>query len=464
MVAAYLCAEIGCEQVIISVIAQIKGRGTITNMETLDSGAVTAALVAMGMSAAFIVADPRSTNTRYLAVFLVSIGISILFNVAFVRPYPPMALPFASHFAPMFTAIAMVAGSEWILRIRRMVPAGHLRTRFGDMQFRVAQVAAVVYMIVGMTFNEWRAEYFVGVYDDWVLITDHHFWLFAAPFAVSVLCVIDGTLMTLNRKPDRPEAVRLLGIAIASPLIASGLLLPSPWASYASVLGQMIFLVAAVQYHVLQGQRGQFLKRFLSPGVAELVRRNGLKAAMQQQTMDITAVSCDLRNYTAFAEHRDPEESIAVLRHFYDVVGSAAREYGATIKDYAGDGVLLLIGAPLPVEDHAQKSVAMARAVIDSMADYFSEHELPLGVGFGIASGPVRVGVIGEERLEYVAVGKAVNLSARLCQHAASGEILADEITHAAIEAEHNFVQSEPVSFKGFSDQLQPWAWSASAA
>lgn len=430
-------------------------------METLDSGAVVAAIVAMGMSAAFIVADPRSSSTRFLAAFLVSIGISILLNIAYVRPFPPMDLPFASHFAPVFTGIAFLTGCEWILRIRRMVPAGNLRTRFGDAQFRIAQAAAVVYMIVGVVFNEWRAEYFVGVYDELAIITDFHFWIFAAPFAIAVICVMDGTLITLRRKPDRPEAVRLFGIALSSPLIAAGLLLPSPWASYSSVLGQMIFLIAAVQYHVLQGQRGQFLNRFLSPGVAELVRRNGLTAAMQQKTMEISAVSCDLRNYTSYAENRDPEETIAVLRHFYDVVGMAARRHDATIKDYAGDGVLLLIGAPLPVADHAQCAVAMAREVIEAMQQYFAEQDLPLGVGFGIASGPVRVGVIGDERLEYVAVGNAVNLSARLCQYAGSGEILADEATHQLIEPGHDFVQSAPISFKGFTQSLQPWVWNA---
>ena len=52
------------------------------------------------------------------------------------------------------------------------------------------------------------------------------------------------------------------------------------------------------------------------------------------------------------------------------------------------------------------------------------------GVGVGVASGFVTVGVIGgASRLEYTAVGSPVNLASRLCSEALHGEILVDERT-----------------------------------
>ena len=48
-----------------------------------------------------------------------------------------------------------------------------------------------------------------------------------------------------------------------------------------------------------------------------------------------------------------------------------------------------------------------------------------LGIGVGVASGFVTVGVIGSDsRLEYTAVGPAVNLASRLCEEASHKEIL----------------------------------------
>ncbi len=422
-----------------------------------DSGAVVCVIIAFGMSIAFLYADYRSRTTRLLAAFLICIGLSIFANVAFVRPFAPDQLPWASHLAPIFTGLSLIFGAEWILQIRRMVPAGNLRTLFGDAQFRVAQALGLVYMLVGVVFNAWRAEYFVGAASHPAVLFSARFWLFGTPFLLAVGCVMEGTLITLRRKPDQPEGVRLLGIALASPLIAAGLLLPAPMASFSSALGQMVFLIAAVQYHVLQGQRGQFLKRFLSPAVAALVRREGLETAMRQEKLPIAVVACDLRGYTAFAHAQDSHDVIAVLQHFYDEVGAAAAEHGATIKDYAGDGVLLLLGAPVPVAAHAADAVALAAAIRQRCAQLFERLGIDLGIGVGVACGMVSVGVIGRERLEYVAVGQAINLAARLCQAAAAGEILVDQSTLEQLEDRSRFVAGAELSLKGFAQQVGTW-------
>lgn len=428
-----------------------------TVMINVDSSALICVIIALGMGVAFLVADVRSQTTRMLSAFLMSIGAAIFLNVTYVRPYPTDALPALSYLAPWATAVSIVFGAEWVLRIRRMVPAGTLKTRFGDLQFRMAQGFALVYAALGMVFNDLRAEYFLGALGRTGLFPQWEFWLFASPFLLAVLCVVDGTLITLNRKPDHAEVVRLGGVAVAAPMIAAGLLLPPPWASYSSALGLMVFLIAAVQYHVLQGQRGQFLRRFLSPSVAELVRRDGLARAMQQQKLPVAAVACDLRGYTDFASNRDSAEVIAVLQDFYDQVGIEAAAHGATIKDYAGDGVLLLLGAPLPMDGHARQAVHMAACIRRRCEQLFAQRGIELGIGVGVASGLVSVGVIGQQRLEYVAVGRSVNLAARLCQNAASGEILCDDDTLAQVEDRGRFVSGERMQLKGFVDPVQTW-------
>ena len=426
-------------------------------MIDIDSGAIVCAIVAVGMSIAFLVAEYRSTTTRLLALFLACVGVSILLNVLFVRPYPPEALPWASHLAPLVTALAMCAAAEWVLRIRRTVPAGRLNVRWGDAMFRIAQAMGVIYGIVGTTLNEERARHFVGGLDQYQGWPPLDFWVFALPLGLALVALMEGTLVTLRRKPDRAEAVRLFGIAISAPLLASGLVLPAPMAAYGSAAGQMIFLIAAVQYHVLQGQRGQFLRRFLAPSVADLVRRQGLESAMQQQKLEISVVSVDLRGYTAYAEAHDSAEVIDLLNRFYDTVGQIARSHEATIKDYAGDGVLLLIGAPLPFDDHAPRAVAFAEAVRDAMTALFRERGLPLGIGAGVATGAVSVGVIGRQRLEYVAVGAAINLAARLCDQAADGEILIDSYTRDRLADTGRLRVAEPVTLKGIRGSVTPW-------
>jgi class 3 adenylate cyclase len=167
--------------------------------------------------------------------------------------------------------------------------------------------------------------------------------------------------------------------------------------------------------------------------VAELVTRRGLKSATDEKTLELSVVCCDLRGFTAFSAATPSRQVISILREYYDAVGAAAAACGGTIKDQAGDGVLILVGAPIAFADHAQRALELARQIRSvgvALTARWSNSELQLGVGVGVASGFATVGVIGgASRLEYTAVGSPVNLASRLCSEAAHGEILVDERT-----------------------------------
>lgn len=422
-----------------------------------DSAAMICVIVAIGMSAAFLFADRGSPITRLLSSFLICIGLSIHLNATHVRSFGVDAANVWAYLAPLATGGALIFGAEWILRIRRMLPTNNLRTRFGDMQLRLAQGMALVYVLVGVPLTQWRAEYFVGAITNFAVFSDWRFWLFAGPFGLAVLAIMDGCLITLRRCPDPPEAIRLAGIAAASPLIAAGLIVEPGLAPIISAIGQMIFLVACVQYHVLQGQRGQFMARFLAPSVAGLVRDQGLDEAMRRRKLDVTVVACDLRGYTAFAESVDSTQAIAVLDHFYDSVGRAAAETGATIKDYAGDGVMLLVGAPVPAQDREERALRLARGILESSQNALAELGADLAVGVGVATGPLSVGVIGRARLEYVAVGRAINLAARLCQQAEGGQILIDDATRNRLDSPDQAQAAASLQLKGLTGPVMAW-------
>jgi class 3 adenylate cyclase len=240
-------------------------------------------------------------------------------------------------------------------------------------------------------------------------------------------------------------------------------------APVSTAIGLLIFLVGGVQYHVIQGRRAQFMSRFLSPAVAELVGRRGLKSATDEQTLELSVVCCDLRGFTAFTAATSSKKVIAILREYYDAVGAAVTECGGTIKDQAGDGVLILVGAPIPYADHAQRALAMARSIRErgmEITARWSDQDLHLGVGVGVASGFVTVGVIGgASRLEYTAVGPAVNLASRLCAEAAHGEILVDgrsiELLGEEAKRSHRLLPGEALKLKGFQQPVQSYTLAA---
>lgn len=407
-------------------------------------------LVAAGMAVAFLSADRRSRTSQALALGLLCVGVSIFLNSSFFvasGSVPPgwFALP---------ESLAMMAVLEWLLRVRGTIPAGDLDTRGGDQLLRIGQGAALLYGVLSMAFPEQRAHQFLHAGDDPEHLLRGGFWLFATPILVAAFAGLAATKLLFNRKPDRAEAIRILSMSLAVPFFMAGFVVPTQMIAVTVMLGEMVFLIGAVQYHVQQGQRGQFMSRFLSQQVAELVRARGLDGAMRQNYLEITVVVADLRGFTAYAVSHPSSRVIEVLREYYEAVGQVAAQYGATIKDFAGDGALILVGAPIPMPNHAITGLALARQLRDAaraVTRRWSAAEHQLGIGIGVASGFVTVGVIGAaSRLEYTAVGPAVNLASRLCEQAQDGEILVAERTRE-LAADQTLQARAPVNVKGFA-------------
>ena len=412
------------------------------------------AVVSTGMAVAFLAADRRSATSRALAATLLSLGVGIFLNVGLTRA--GAVVPRYAGVLSLSDGLAIIFYLEWLLRVRNTLPARNFDTRGGDLMLRLGQVAGAIYIIEALIWPEIRIRDFLAVGSQgWASFSRPGFWLFAAPVLFSSLMGASSTLLLMRRRPDGSESIRVLGFILAAPFLIASFVLPVSFGALSVMVGLMIVLVGAVQYHVMQGQRGQFLSRFLSPQVAEIVNSRGLKAAMQQAHIEISVVSCDLRGFTAFSTAHPSSRTIEVLRDYYNVVGKLVGEYGATIKDYAGDGILILVGAPIAIPDHARVSLEIAERIRGegrALTKRWSTSRGRLGIGVGVASGFVTVGIIGSDsRLEYTAVGPAVNLASRLCEEARDKEILVAPRT-AELAGREDLKPKRRVEIKGFKD------------
>lgn len=421
------------------------------------------------MALAFILADRHSRTSQAQAIFLAFVGISIAVDVLLVLPMRRAngVVPWEGVLA-LPQVLAFAFAYEWVLRVRHTIPSGDLNTRGPDRLLRAAQGLAAFYGLAALVFPDLRAEHFGNLTLDPGERLHPSFWLFSVPLGLSLALGTAATLFTLNRRPDRAEGRRLIAFAVSAPIMAAAVVAPPHLASLFSAVGLLVLLVGSVQYHVTQGQRAQFLSRFLAPQVAELVTRRGLKSATDEKTLELSVVCCDLRGFTAFSAATSSKRVIAILREYYDVVGAAAAACGGTIKDQAGDGVLILVGAPIAFADHAQRALELARrirAVGIALTARWSNAEIQLGVGVGVASGFVTVGVIGgASRLEYTAVGSPVNLASRLCSEAAHGEVLVDGRTMELLgnDAQHgNLRAGLALQLKGFALPMQSYVLQA---
>ena len=206
-------------------------------------------------------------------------------------------------------------------------------------------------------------------------------------------------------------------------------------------------------FETVERQRTE-LARF-APQVASMLSSEEGKSLLTGHRREITALFCDLRGFTAFAETAEPEEVLGVLREYHGMVGELVVAHGGTVEHFAGDGLMVFFNDPVPKPEHRSDAIRAALAMRDgfaTLAERWHRSGYDLGLGIGIAIGYATLGRIGfEGRYDYGAVGNVVILASRLSEAAAGGQILVSDRLFAAVEDQFEAEEVEPLALKGFS-------------
>jgi len=165
-------------------------------------------------------------------------------------------------------------------------------------------------------------------------------------------------------------------------------------------------------------EQGETLSRLLPGGLADRLR-DDRRAFDETERLVVTVLMSDVRGYSAIAETTDPTVLARQLNEHRRAMNGAILDEEGTVMQYVGDAVMAVFGAPLPVDDHADRALRAAAAMHQRQADLDGEwagQDLrPFGLGIGLSTGEVAAALLGsEERVEYTLVGDTVNLSQRL--------------------------------------------------
>jgi adenylate cyclase len=183
--------------------------------------------------------------------------------------------------------------------------------------------------------------------------------------------------------------------------------------------------LARKRLHALERDRlRDVFARFL-PGsvVEEVLLKGGADPRLGGVRLEATVMFCDLRGFTSFAERTPADRVIAVLNRYLGEMADAVLDAGGTLVGFLGDGILAIFGAPIPCPDHADRALAAARDMVAERLPRFNQWAREEGfdddfrMGLGLNSGAVMSGNVGSERrLEYTAIGDAVNTASRIEQ------------------------------------------------
>jgi len=157
------------------------------------------------------------------------------------------------------------------------------------------------------------------------------------------------------------------------------------------------------------------LQRYLPQGLTNKILNQ--RDLIEGERRQVTVMFCDMEGFTAIADRLGEEATYTVMGQIYEILIREVNDYEGTINEMTGDGIMALFGAPIALEDAAQRALWAARAIHQEMAVF---NRMRAGMGpirmrIGINSGPVVVGSLGNDlRVEFKAVGDTVNLASRM--------------------------------------------------
>ena len=202
------------------------------------------------------------------------------------------------------------------------------------------------------------------------------------------------------------------------------------------------------------------LSRFMSPEVVEMIVRGDRDLALGGEKKEITILFADVVSFTRLTERLEPERVVAILNELFTIITEIVFQHGGIIDKFIGDAAMALWGAPEAQPDGplraAQAADAIARWLEVGNARWRKELGHDVELAMALHTGVAVVGNIGsEKRMEYTAIGNAVNICARLEQIAQAQQILLTRDTLERLDGAFETVSLGHVALRGRTEPTE---------
>ncbi len=187
-----------------------------------------------------------------------------------------------------------------------------------------------------------------------------------------------------------------------------------------------------------------------------------ISAQSEGERKPVTILFADIVDSMALAARLDPEVWRAIVNDVHQRISNAVYRYEGVVAQLLGDGVLAFFGAPITHEDDPVRAVHAALDIQAAIGEYAQGQQdavQTLRLRLGLSTGTVVVGAVGSDlHMEYLAVGDAVNLAARLQSAAQPGQILVAETTARLVRPRFDLLPSPDLTLKGLAEPVRAFA------
>jgi class 3 adenylate cyclase len=186
------------------------------------------------------------------------------------------------------------------------------------------------------------------------------------------------------------------------------------------------------------------IQKYLPGNITEKILSQ--RTRIEGERKQVSVLFTDMAGYTTMSEKLDAEEVYGLMDQVYEILIHKVTEYGGTVNEFTGDGIMALFGAPIALEDAPQRAIRASLAIHREIVQ-FNERmrrekpgHITLRMRAGIHTGPVVVGTIGNDlRVSFTAMGDTVNQASRMETLAEPGTTCVTEETFKLTEGFFRF-------------------------
>jgi len=212
-----------------------------------------------------------------------------------------------------------------------------------------------------------------------------------------------------------------------------------------------------------QYERSEFLRhlfeRYVNKQVTDYVLERSAPGTvfLQGERREVTMLNSDIAGFSTLSQRMPATDLVNFLNKYFGRMIDIVLNHGGNIDKFQGDGMLVVFGAPNPMEDHAERAYGAAQAMVvevDRLNGELSGDGLPtIAIGIGLDTGEVVAGHVGsDKRLEFTLIGVPVNNSAYLSK-VRPARVLMSETTRAFVPEDFVVVVYEPMLLKGATEK-----------
>src|SRR5450756_306711 len=133
-----------------------------------------------------------------------------------------------------------------------------------------------------------------------------------------------------------------------------------------------------------------------------LARSDRATPFLHGERREVTMLNSDIAGFSALSQRMEAEELVDFLNRYFERMINVVLAHDGNIDKFQGDGMLVVFGAPNPMQDHAAQALNAARGMVKEIdrlnRELIDAGQPAISVGIGLDTGYVVMGHVGSQR------------------------------------------------------------------